>query len=173
LDELDSLVVVVAVVPVLDDLEPPWLAARAAPPPPNATAVAVDRTTRLRFGRNTCHLLSRRERLQWNPSRLRGSQEEHEKLLRLGRFQGRQPSSDRKRHPPRDFQEEEMSELDERFQNEEEENEVEAHKKKMTDEPASDDDAGDDFEAHKKRMNDEPASEDDSDDDVEAHLFQP
>ena len=41
-----------------------------------------------------------------------------------------------------------MSELDEKFENEEEQDEVEAHKKKLTDEPASEDDSGDDFEAH-------------------------
>ena len=51
-------VVVVAVVPVLDDLEPPWLAARAVPPPPNAAAAATAKIATLRFGRNTRHLLS-------------------------------------------------------------------------------------------------------------------
>jgi len=51
-------VVVVAVVPVLDDLGLPWLAARAAPPPPNAAAAATANRAALRFGRNTCHLLS-------------------------------------------------------------------------------------------------------------------
>jgi hypothetical protein len=61
-DEPDSFVVVVAVVDVLDDLESPWLAASAAPPPPNATAVAAATSAMLRFGRNICHLLSRRER---------------------------------------------------------------------------------------------------------------
>jgi hypothetical protein len=50
--------VVEALVPVLDDLEPPWLAASAAPPPPNTAAAATVARTTLRFGRNTCHLLS-------------------------------------------------------------------------------------------------------------------
>jgi hypothetical protein len=59
LDELE-LVVVVAVVPVPDDFEPPCVAARAAPPPPRATTAAADARATLRVGRNTLYLLSAR-----------------------------------------------------------------------------------------------------------------
>ena len=47
-----------------------------------------------------------------------------------------------------------MSEQEERFEAEEEKDEVEAHKhpgKSMTDEPRSDEESGDDFEAHMKK----------------------
>jgi hypothetical protein len=53
-------VVVVTVVPAPDDLElePPLLAAIAAPAPPSATAVTAAASQRTGFGRNTCDLLS-------------------------------------------------------------------------------------------------------------------
>jgi hypothetical protein len=69
-------------------------------------------------------------------------------------------------------QEGHMSEQ-ERFESEEGQEDVEAHKKKaVTDDPtASGDDSADDFEAHKKKaLTDDPtASDDDSTDDFEAH----
>ena len=69
-----------------------------------------------------------------------------------------------------------MSEQEERWESDEEKDEVEAHRKPskaMTDEPRSDEE-NDEVEAHAHRgkaMTDEPRSDEESGDDFEAHRF--
>jgi hypothetical protein len=75
-------VVVAAVVPAPDDLEPP-LAASATPAPPSASAVTAVASQTACLGRNTCDLLSVVVFSKWNCARLREAEDLPKKFLRV------------------------------------------------------------------------------------------